>query len=123
MVAVAARHLAFHCVRLFSKNRTNLSWGLLYGSPCAVPRAFELTCALFRLRLVSIGHLCSAARPPRRFPQPPLLSPISSAQKWHYSSIKTSPSISLMFISPAPASYYSVVRQKVMERFQEATRI
>src|SRR5262245_1946872 len=100
MVAFAARHLAFHCVRLFSKNRTNLRWGLLYGSPCAVPRSFVLTCDPFRLRLVSIGLPCSADRPPRRYPQPPLLPPFSPEQKWHYSSVKTPPSISAIFISP-----------------------
>src|SRR5262249_51052215 len=58
MAALAVRHLAFHCVRLVSKNRSNLRWGLLYGSPEAVPPVSARACNPFLLLLVVIGHPC-----------------------------------------------------------------
>src|SRR5712692_2115210 len=60
MVAFAVRHFAFHCVRLLSKNRTNLLCGLLYGSPCAGSRSMRRACGLLSLPRVVIGHLCSS---------------------------------------------------------------
>src|SRR5262249_27213696 len=58
MAALAVRHLAFHRVRLVSKNRSNLRWGLLYGSPEAVPPVSARACNPFLLLLVVIGHPC-----------------------------------------------------------------
>src|SRR5262245_7219705 len=58
MVAFAARHFAFHCLRLWSNKRISLYCGLLYGSSCGGLVSLRLACNPFSLLRMIIGHLC-----------------------------------------------------------------